>query len=136
MDQLTLPSKLECRWEKIMPEPQPRLLVLVLLVLRFRQDDHGANIKTTSPAFFVTNGQTQLLLAEAVQRGWITTGTAQGYFNAGVTAHMEQMASYDAAAAVPAASITVPFAANPYNAATALQQINTQYWIASFFKRA
>jgi hypothetical protein len=71
------------------------------------------------------------LLAEARNRGWITTGTEQQYYDAGVTAHMFQMASYDAASAIPAASITA-YPANPYSSATALQQINTQYWIASF----
>jgi hypothetical protein len=45
---------------------------------------------------------------------------------------MEQLATYDAGAAVPAGSITTYLLANPFSPATALRQINTQYWIASF----
>jgi hypothetical protein len=89
-------------------------------------------VKTFSPVFFVTASQMQLLLAEARQRGWITAGTVQGYYEAGIRANMEQMASFDPASAVPAGAIQPYIDANPFSAATALQQINTQYWIASF----
>jgi hypothetical protein len=98
----------------------------------YSQVDRRRIVKTTAPAFLVTAAQTQLLLAEARQRGWITTGTADGYYNAGVTLHMQQMASYDAASTVAAGDITTYLTNNPFNAATALEQINTQYWIASF----
>jgi hypothetical protein len=45
---------------------------------------------------------------------------------------MEQMALYDPASAVPGSAIQPYLDANPFNASMALQQINTQYWIASF----
>ncbi|MEJ7738766.1 MAG: SusD/RagB family nutrient-binding outer membrane lipoprotein [Chitinophagaceae bacterium] len=98
----------------------------------FSQVDRRRLVKTFSPVFFVTAAQTQLLLAEATERGWITAGTTQGYYDAGVRAHMEQMASYDPASAVPAAAIQPYLDANPVTATPALEQINTQYWIASF----
>lgn len=98
----------------------------------FSQVDRRRMVKTFSPVFFVTASQTQLLLAEARQRGWITTGTAQAYYEAGIRASMEQMASYDPASAVPAGAIQPYIEANPFSAGTALQQINIQYWIASF----
>ena len=98
----------------------------------FSQVDRRRMVKTFAPVFFVTAAQTRLLLAEAIHRGWITTGTAQTYYDAGVRAHMEQLSSYDPGSAVPAGSIQPYLDANPFNAATALQQINTQYWIASF----
>lgn len=98
----------------------------------FSQVDRRRMVKLASPVFYVTAAQTQLLLAEARQRNWITTGTVQGYYDAGVTLHMQQMATYDAASTVALADIQAYLAANPFNAATALQQINTQYWIASF----
>ncbi|MGZ3757239.1 MAG: SusD/RagB family nutrient-binding outer membrane lipoprotein [Mucilaginibacter sp.] len=88
--------------------------------------------KITSPEFFVTAAQTQLLLAEAAQRGWITTGSAAAYYNAGVVAAMDQMAIYDATATISTANEASYLASNPFNPATALQQINTQYWVASF----
>ena len=98
----------------------------------YSQVDRRRMTKPAAPVFFVTAAQTQLLLAEAMQRGWITTGTVAGYYNAGVTAHMEQLASYDAASTVPTAAIQNYLLANPFNPAAALAQINTQYWIASF----
>ncbi|MCW3094188.1 MAG: hypothetical protein JWP81_5257 [Ferruginibacter sp.] len=98
----------------------------------YSQVDRRRMVKTSAPVFFVTAAQTQLLLAEARERGWITTGTVQSYYDAGVTLHMQQMASFDAASAVAAGDITTYLTNNPFNPATALQQINTQYWIASF----
>jgi len=100
----------------------------------YSQVDRRRMTKGTAPEFFVTAAQNQLLLAEARQRGWITAGTAEQYYHAGIRAHMDQMAMYDAASAVPEAAIQIYINANPLNAATetALQQINTQYWVASF----
>lgn len=98
----------------------------------FSQADRTRIAKQTAPCFLVTAAQTQLLLAEATQRGWITSGTVQGYYNAGVTLHMQQMASYDAGCTVAAADITTYLTNNPFDPAKALEQIGTQYWIASF----
>lgn len=97
----------------------------------FSQVDRTRMVKTTAPLFLVTYAQTQLLLAEAAHRGW-TTGKAEDYFKAGVRAHMEQLASYDANSAVAAADIDTYLKNNPFDAAKALEQINTQYWVASF----
>ena len=82
--------------------------------------------------FFVTAAQTNLLLAEARQRGWITSGAAATYFSNGIAAHMDQMATYDAGAAVSAGARDAYIAANPLVGGRELEQINTQYWIASF----
>src|SRR6185503_11049006 len=67
----------------------------------YSQADRRRIIKTSSPAFLVTAAQTNLLLAEARFRGWITTGTAAQYFADGIRAHMDQMATYDAGSTVP-----------------------------------
>ncbi|MBT1703667.1 SusD/RagB family nutrient-binding outer membrane lipoprotein [Chryseosolibacter indicus] len=98
----------------------------------FSQVDRRRMAKRDAPMFLVTYAQTQLLLAEARYRGWITTGTAEDYYQKGVRAHMEQLATYDVGAAVPEASIQPYLDNNPLVEATALEQINTQYWIASF----
>src|SRR4030095_10640767 len=98
----------------------------------FSQADRTRIVKQTAPCFLVTAAQTQLLLAEARQRGWITTGTVQSYYDAGVTLHMQQMASYDAGCAIAAGDITTYLTNNPFDPAKALEQIGTQYWIASF----
>jgi Starch-binding associating with outer membrane len=98
----------------------------------YSQVDRRRLVKTTSPVFFVTASQTQLLLAEASFRGWITTGTAAQYFADGIKSHMDQLVTYDAGSAVAAGARDTYIAANPLTPGIELQQINTQYWIASF----
>ena len=98
----------------------------------YSQLDRRRMGKNSAPIFFVTAAQTQLLLAEARFRGWITTGTAAQYFSDGIKAHMDQLVTYDAASAVAPAARDAYVAANPLVPGMELQQINTQYWIASF----
>jgi len=97
----------------------------------FTQVDRYRFIKQTAPMFMVTHSQTQLLLAEAAVRGWVSGDTGD-YFQEGVRAHMEQMASYDPVSAIPEADIDAYLAANPFDAGNALEQINNQYWVSSF----
>lgn len=98
----------------------------------FSQLDRRRLAKLTAPSFLVTASQTLLHLAEARERGWITTGTAADYFQAGVRAHMDQISSVDPLTVIPAAAINDYIAANPYDPANAIRQINTQYWVSSF----
>ncbi|HEX6848120.1 MAG TPA: SusD/RagB family nutrient-binding outer membrane lipoprotein [Chitinophagaceae bacterium] len=98
----------------------------------YSQADRRRIVKISSPVFYVTAAQTNLLLAEARHRGWITAGTAAQYFSDGIKAHMDQMVTYDPGCAVSAGARDTYIAANPLGAGTELQQINTQYWIASF----
>jgi hypothetical protein len=98
----------------------------------YSQVDRRRMAKTSAPMFFVTAAQTNLLLAEARFRGWITSGSAAQYFSDGIKAHMDQLATYDAASAVPAAARDAYLAAHPLLAGREYEQINTQYWIASF----
>ena len=98
----------------------------------YSQVDRRRMAKTTAPMFFVTAAQTQLLLAEAKFRGWITDGTADVYFSNGIKAHMDQMATYDATSAVAAADADAYLLAHPLVPGREMEQINTQYWIASF----
>ncbi|WDF68371.1 SusD/RagB family nutrient-binding outer membrane lipoprotein [Sphingobacterium oryzagri] len=83
-----------------------------------------------APTFLVTFAENQLLLAEAAFRGWIG-GTAKSYYDAGVTAAMKQFTQFGITG-ISDAEIQAYLAANPYNESTALQQINTQYYINSF----
>jgi hypothetical protein len=89
----------------------------------------------TAPQFFITHAQTQLLLAEAAFRGWLTGGsTPDVYYANGIRAAMDQWVTYNAAAIIPLATQNA-FINNPVNAystANALNLINTQYWIASW----
>ena len=88
----------------------------------------------TSPTFIVTYAQTQLLLAEAAVRGWIS-GDAKTYYEQGVRAAMEQFAQFPNATKLyqqylSADAIDAYLAANPFDGS--LKQINTQYWINCF----
>lgn len=98
----------------------------------FSQVDRRRMMKLSAPYFIVTAAQTNLLLAEAHSRGWITAGSAASYFETGVRQSMAQMALYDAGSAVPASDIENYISTHPFDAANALEQINTQYWVASF----
>jgi hypothetical protein len=98
----------------------------------YSQLDRRRMAKVSAPVFFVTAAQTNLLLAEARFRGWITTGTAAQYFADGISSHMDQMALYDAASAVSSTARDNYISAHPLVAGREYEQINTQYWIASF----
>lgn len=97
----------------------------------FSQADRTRMNKTTARAYLLTASQSNLLIAEAITKGWVS-GSAKDYFEAGVKAHMDQVSEMDANTVVSSSAVDAYLAANPFNAATALEQINTQYWISSF----
>jgi hypothetical protein len=97
----------------------------------FSQVDRRRMGKNTAPVYYVTYAQTQLLLAEAVVREWATGDAATLYSNA-IRAHMQQMGEYDPGSSIAANLIDDYVAAHPLNMADALNEINTQYWVASF----
>jgi hypothetical protein len=100
---------------------------------KYSQVNYSVFGKITAPQFFITYAQTQLLLAEAAFKGYIS-GTTSTFYNNGVKAAMDQFAAYDAAAVIPG-STEDAYLNNPLNAysdANALRLINTQYWINSF----
>jgi hypothetical protein len=80
---------------------------------------------------FVTYAQTELLWAEAISRG-LTSGNAGEHYENGIEAHMKELALYGAGSEIAQADIDAYIAAHPLMAGTALEQINTQYWVASF----
>lgn len=99
----------------------------------FSQVDRRRMVKATSPSFLVTAAQTNLLLAEARFKGWITAGTTEGYFSDGIKAHMDQLASFDVASTVAAVDRDAYVATMVGTlAGNELAQINYEYWIASF----
>ena len=81
------------------------------------------------PMFFMTYAEVELLKAEAAARGWYSGDAAAHYAN-GVRAAMEYLSMYGAEAAIPAADIDAYLAANPYDAANGIKQINEQLWAA------
>ncbi|MFC5408232.1 SusD/RagB family nutrient-binding outer membrane lipoprotein [Larkinella bovis] len=91
--------------------------------------------KLDGPRMFITYAEVQLMLAEAAVRGWVTGDAAQFYQN-GVTGAMKMLQQYDASATISDAEIAAYLAANPFagaaNREKALEQINSEYWVATF----
>src|SRR5690554_3916232 len=83
----------------------------------------------------LTYAETQLLLAEAAVRGWIS-GDAKTYYENGVRGDMQNVASYEPSAVITESEINEYLENNPYigsnNQEAALEQINSQYWVATF----
>lgn len=98
----------------------------------FAQADRRRLAKNTAPNFLVTASQNNLLLAEARQRGWISTGDVESYYLEGVRAHMEQLGMVDENSAIPSNEIDAYLNSNPFDSSKAMEQINTQYWVSSF----
>lgn len=86
-----------------------------------------------APAFYVTYAQTSLLLAEAAFRGWVS-GDPQSYYEEGIRADMDIYSLYPNTAPIPSDEVDT-YLEEPevaYNAANALELINTQYWVVNF----
>ncbi|UBM57339.1 SusD/RagB family nutrient-binding outer membrane lipoprotein [Marinilongibacter aquaticus] len=96
----------------------------------YSQIDRNRMVRTFAPVFLVTYGQSQLLLAEAAVRGWVS-GDAAEYYRNGIEAHMFQMEEYNENSAIAAADIEAYLDAHPLGQ-NQLAEIGEQYWIASF----
>ncbi len=80
-----------------------------------------------SPGYVMTYAQMQFSLAEAAMRGWIS-GDAKKFYEEGIKASFQQYGVYDEAAYK--AFIAKPSVA--YTAATGMEKIITQKWVALF----
>lgn len=99
----------------------------------YTQIDRDRIASQTAPDFLITYAQTQLLLAEAAERGWVP-GNGADYFEAGVRAHLEQMELHHADMAIPANEIDTYVNAQKqaYLGGNIYEHIHTQYWVAGF----
>ncbi|MGW9685016.1 SusD/RagB family nutrient-binding outer membrane lipoprotein [Flagellimonas sp. 2504JD1-5] len=84
-----------------------------------------------APMFFQTYAEVEFMLAEANVR-WGLAGDAETHYNNGVRAAMEMLSLYGDGGAIDSADIDTYLTNNPYDAGNALEQINTQYWAATF----
>jgi len=109
----------------------------------FSQADRNRVTSRSSPVFLVTAAMNNLLLAEALERGFGSiSGSSTTYFSDGITAHMNQLASYGASSTIAPADIatyvaarTATFTLAPAGAALADSRVNEiayEYWVASF----
>lgn len=85
----------------------------------------------TTPFLHVSYSESQLLLAEAAYRGWVT-GSAADYYKKGVEAGVRQLEIYGAAPPTQAA-IDTYVNAKPLVAGKEKEQIGTQLWITYLF---
>jgi len=89
----------------------------------------GARTGATFPSFVLTYAEVSFILAEAAERGWISTGTAAGYYTQGIQASMDQWGVTDPAAVAAYLADT----AIVYKGGTpGLRQIALQKWIALY----
>ncbi len=101
---------------------------------KYSQFNRATVMRIDAPEYLVSYSQTQLLLAEARHRGFITTGTVREYYESAIIAHMEQTNLYGSMPEIAASEKAAYLngAGVAFNEATALKQINEQYWISSF----
>ena len=87
-----------------------------------------------APMFFQTYAEVEFMLAEAAVRWGLAGGDADAgpHYEAGVRAAMKMLELYGPDAVISDADIDAYLVANPYDAANALEQINTQYWAVTF----
>lgn len=97
----------------------------------YSQLDRTRMAAIQAPSFLVTYGQSQLLLAEARHRNWASGSAAEAY-RQGIEAHMQQLATYGENTAIAGPAIDTYLNANPLETGRELEQINTQYWVATF----
>ncbi len=84
-----------------------------------------------APSFMLTYAETELLLAEAAARGWVSQDPGTLYAN-GVTAAMQQLTSLNSAAVISPAQISAYLAQNPYVSGNGIELINDQIWVCTF----
>lgn len=80
------------------------------------------------PTFILSYAESELLLADAAIRLGVGGSAATHYAN-GVKAGITFLGQYGSAGTISDAAANDYLAANPFNPADALNQINTQYWV-------
>jgi hypothetical protein len=103
-------------------------------------NDEGkpAPVPNVARGLLMTYAELQFLLAEARERNFITTGTAETYYTNGITANIDFYkaivpAAYGADLALSAGYFTQPGVAYTGTQQEKLVKIGTQKWIALFF---
>lgn len=84
----------------------------------------------TTPGYFVTAWQVNFLLAEAVLRSWITTGTSASYYTTGISLNLQANNVPVADINTYVSSTNVVLAPTDFNGS--LNKIITQKYIAAF----
>lgn len=90
-------------------------------------------LKLDAPMIILSNAEMNLLMAEAIIRGW-ASGDASAFFNNGITASMKSMALYGDASAINSAKINGYLSKHAFTTGfdAQLEQIHTQMWVSLF----
>jgi hypothetical protein len=88
--------------------------------------------RNDAPSFLLTYAETQLLLAEAAFRGWVSDASAETHYRNGVVGAMTQLTQTGASPGISETVANAYVDAHPFDNTNALEQINTQYWVATF----
>lgn len=89
----------------------------------------------SDPMYLLTYGEIELLLAEAVLKGWNVGGTAEEHFANGVAGAINKWVAYDASFQTSQDDIDTYVAGLDFDAASnedKLRLIGEQYWAATF----
>lgn len=100
---------------------------------QYAQPHREIMVAYNSPVIYLSFAEVEFNRAEAIQRGW-ASGSVQDAYESGITAAIKHLSIYPGATEVDDASITT-YLAEPniaFNSANAMEQINTQKWIALF----
>lgn len=84
------------------------------------------------PSLYQTYSEVALMRAEVAARGWNAGGSAAEFYEAGVRAALEQLSLYGDGGVISNAAINAYLDVNPFDAGNAIEQINEQYWVATF----
>ena len=91
-------------------------------------------VRRWTPSIYLGYAETELLLAEATVRNWVS-GDATEHYEKGVRAAMQQLTSFAPWFIIDDYTIDNFLNNNPFNPEddeAALEMINTQYWVATF----
>lgn len=84
------------------------------------------------PSLYQTYAEVALMRAEVAARGWNAGGNAEDFYNDGVRAALEHLSLYGDGGEISSSAIDDYLAENPFDAGNAIEQINEQYWVATF----
>lgn len=84
-----------------------------------------------APMIFQTYAEVEFMLAEAIVR-WGLAGDAETHYNNGVTAAMKQLSLYSEDTIISDSDINDYLDNSPFDPTNAIEQINNQYWAATF----
>ncbi len=99
--------------------------------MAYSQVDRTRMMDPQAPSFLATYSLQQFYLAEAAHRNWISGDPAE-YFEQAIEAHMHQISNGYQNTEIAQSDIDAYIQANPLETGREFEQINTQFWVASY----